>query len=710
MQVASTDAAPDASPPTYTPDGAFATQVLLNPDANAPLVKNGDGTGPLTDTAIDNVGNVVLSNAVLTNNVLSNNALTNNVLSNNALTNAVLSNVVLSNAVLSNLDPQNAALSNNASVEQRADQRRAVERRAVQRRAVEQRAVERGAVERRPVEQRAQCRADQPRPGERRALQRRAVEQRADQRRPVEPRPEQRAVQRDADQQRADQRGAVQRRAVEQRAVQQRAVEQRRCPYVALSNAPLGDGANGGDPEALSTIETGAVEIAKNAFQTGDLANSNFKETTFTIRNRGNIDTTIALKLMLRDAVCTARPLCTPPVDAPATRLQAAARAAQGRAGAGRDSADRARRVHRTGHPHRDRAGEHGGVERLRPAADRSRATRTSGSSCPDDPNAAMLSLAAGEYAYATIRAIGVGGATPPDPADLLQWGVKTVATNATSANGPLVIRTLNFPAAPPSSRSTPRRPTFRTFGGNGPDHRRQRSARTGRQRGAERRRRAGLQSRRARELLHRHGGADALRAEDVERVGRRHSADRQRSQRAAGERAMPTGCDRDGGVHDRRVVQQHGHGDVHAEVLGRLLHAGQRRRRERAAADGPPGDQGHRPAAAAGAHVRPAIPATLTYNTGINLRPLVSSDSKNGASPFRSPSSSPRPGRATWRTPTTSPSTGRRFRSPVRRIASSPCTRTATKSTRRSRTRRRSSSTARRRRSRSARCRSTTS
>jgi hypothetical protein len=86
----------------------------------------------------------------------------------------------------------------------------------------------------------------------------------------------------------------------------------------------------------------------------------------------------------------------------------------------------------------------------------------------PDDPSAAMLSLAAGEYAYATIRAIGVGGATPPDPADLLQWGVKTVTSNANSTNGPLVIRTLNFPAAPAFFTLDTATPTFRTFGGIG--------------------------------------------------------------------------------------------------------------------------------------------------------------------------------------------------------------------------------------------------
>jgi hypothetical protein len=80
-----------------------------------------------------------------------------------------------------------------------------------------------------------------------------------------------------------------------------------------------------------------------------------------------------------------------------------------------------------------------------------------------DDPNAAMLSLAAGEYAYATIRAIGLGA---PDPADLLQWGVKTVASNATSGNGPLVIRTLSFSAAFVASPPAPVNAPLTMFGG----------------------------------------------------------------------------------------------------------------------------------------------------------------------------------------------------------------------------------------------------
>ena len=57
-------------------------------------------------------------------------------------------------------------------------------------------------------------------------------------------------------------------------------------------------------------------------------------------------------------------------------------------------------------------------------------------------------------------------GATPPDPADLLRWGVKTVSTNATTLGGPLIIRTLSFPASPAFVALTPANPDFKTFGG----------------------------------------------------------------------------------------------------------------------------------------------------------------------------------------------------------------------------------------------------
>ncbi len=54
----------------------FVTKVLLNPDSSAPLVTNGDGGPATTDTAPDNFGNVVMSNAVMTNYLLANNPLT----------------------------------------------------------------------------------------------------------------------------------------------------------------------------------------------------------------------------------------------------------------------------------------------------------------------------------------------------------------------------------------------------------------------------------------------------------------------------------------------------------------------------------------------------------------------------------------------------------------------------------------------------------
>ncbi len=95
--------------------------------------------------------------------------------------------------------------------------------------------------------------------------------------------------------------------------------------YAVMTNAPLSDPSGGTVPDAdpLRSVEVGAVEIAQNPFQSGDLANSNFKETTFAIRNRGNVDTTLAIKMMLRDAICsgdTGNPAtsytCRPPEDA----------------------------------------------------------------------------------------------------------------------------------------------------------------------------------------------------------------------------------------------------------------------------------------------------------------------------------------------------------------------------------------------------------
>ena len=200
-----------------------------------------------------------------------------------------------------------------------------------------------------------------------------------------------------------------------------------------------------------------------------------------------------------------------------------------------------------------------------------------------------MLSLAAGEYAYATIRAIGVGfGAA--DPADLLQWGVKTVASNATNTNGPLVIRTLNFPSSPAFVALTPVSTPFRTFGGNAADHRR-----------------AVCADKFGNTVLN---GAGAPAASPVSTgtttstrpAGQRCTAPRRGrdgSGNIADQRARPThptphasvpcppGGHRDRPVHvgDCADGRQHdGARHLHAEVLGRLLLRSPRRRRERAA------------------------------------------------------------------------------------------------------------------------------
>ena len=63
----------------------------------------------------------------------------------------------------------------------------------------------------------------------------------------------------------------------------------------------------------------------------------------------------------------------------------------------------------------------------------------------PDDPKAAVASLGAGERAYVTLRAIGVGS-TPPDPADLLRWGVKALGSDTSGTGSPFAISTVFIP------------------------------------------------------------------------------------------------------------------------------------------------------------------------------------------------------------------------------------------------------------------------
>jgi uncharacterized protein YjbI with pentapeptide repeats len=460
---------PIGTPPTYTPDNTFTTQVLLNPDANAPLVGNGDGTTPDKDTAIDNLGNVVLSNAVLTNNVLSNNALTNNALSNNALTNAVLSNVVLSNAVLTNLDPKNAVLSNdplsNNALTNNALSNVVLSNVALSNAALSNVVLSNAVLSNVVLSNNTLNAALTNLDPANVALSNAVLSNNA----LTNVALSNNALSNVMLTNNALTNAVLSNVVLSNNALSNNALSNNVLSNVALSNAPLGDAANGGDPDALSTIETGSVEIAKNSFQPTDLANSNFKETTFTIRNRGNTDTILAIKLMLRDAVCSGDThdpntafQCTTP---PGYKLQLVLRkvalvpVAIPPTGPALDSSNGPRRDIRVG-----------------VAQVNSEVSNTSdlplidptdpnfGKFLPDDPKAAMLSLEAGAYAYATIRAIGVGGTTPPDPADLLQWGVKTVASNATTTTAPLIITTQSFPTS--FVALTPASPTVNTFGG----------------------------------------------------------------------------------------------------------------------------------------------------------------------------------------------------------------------------------------------------
>jgi uncharacterized protein YjbI with pentapeptide repeats len=453
---------PPSSPPPLTPDGTFTTQVLLNPDANAPLVGNGDGGGPQTDTAIDSLGNVVLSNAVLTNNVLSNNALTNNALSNDALTDAVLSNVVLSNAVLSNLDPANAALSNdplsNNSLTNNALSNVVLSNVALSNAALSNVVLSNAVLSNVVLSNNTLNAALTNLDPANVALSNAVLSNNA----LTNVALSNNALSNVMLTNNALTNAVLSNVVLSNNSLSNNALSNNVLSNVALSNAPLGDAANGGDPDAISTIETGSVEIAKNSFQPGDLANSNFKETTFTIHNRGNTDTILAIKLMLRDAICSGAPnyTCTTP---PGYKLQLVLRKVA---------------LVPVAIPPTGPAVSTGRAIRIGITQSNTEVSNTSdlplidptdpsfGKFLPDDPKAAMLSLAAGEYAYATIRAIGVTGfGPPPDPADLLQWGVKTVASNATTVTAPLIITTQSFPTTSFVALA-PARPTVNTFGG----------------------------------------------------------------------------------------------------------------------------------------------------------------------------------------------------------------------------------------------------
>ena len=434
----------------WVPDGAFVTKVLLNPDAtcatlpgsSACAVTNGDGGPATTDTAPDNFGNVVMSNAVMTNYLLANNPLTTAVMSNNAMTNAAMSNVVFSNAAMSNDPAVNAAMSN------------VVMSNVVMSNNAMTNAVMSNVVMTNNTLNAAMTNLDPANV----AMSNAVMSNNAMTNVALTNGPVGNVVMTNN----AMTNAVMSNVAMSNVAMSNNAMTNDPLRYAAMTNAPLSDTSGGTVPDAdpLRSVEVGAVEIAQNPFQSGDLANSNFNETTFAIRNRGT-SRRLAIKMMLRDAICSGAPNpCTTP---PGYKLQLVLRKVSMLPVAIPPTGPAVSTSRAIASGSRSRMSK----SRTSPTCRWStRPIRTSGSP-PDDPNAAMLTLAPGDYAYATIRAIGVGGAQPADPAEMLQWGVKTVASNATNASGPLVIRTLNFPAAPPFVALTTATPLLQTFGGN---------------------------------------------------------------------------------------------------------------------------------------------------------------------------------------------------------------------------------------------------
>ena len=344
-------------------------------------------------------------------------ALSNAVLSNNALSNAVLSNVALSNSALNvaltNLDPQNVALSNVV----------------LSNNELTNVALSNNALSN--------------------AMLSNAVLSNV----------------------------ALSNVALSNAALSNNALSNNVLSNVVLSNAPLADSSTVTDADAdpLRTIEVSSPEIAKNGFATGDVTggNNTFKETSFTVRNRGNTDTMVSIKLLVRDAICTgASPpspqipfTCTPP---PGYKLQLILRKVSlvPMAIPPTNPAVSTGQTYRIGLVQTN--AEVSNVADL-PLVDPT--DPNFGRFLPDDPNAATLSLGAGEYAYATIRAIGTGGTSPPDPADLLRWGIKAVSSNATTTTSPLIITSVSFPPTPGlfvALQPAPVSTKVTTFGGTG--------------------------------------------------------------------------------------------------------------------------------------------------------------------------------------------------------------------------------------------------
>lgn len=455
-------------------DGNLATTLVLNGDAlaNESFVTNTDGGGTNPDIANDDLGAVVLSNAVLTNNVLTNNALTNAVLTNNALTNAALSNVVLSNAVLTNLQLENVALSNNvltnAALSNVVLTNAVLSNNALTNAVLSNVALSNSALNV------ALTNLDPANV----ALSNAALTNNALTNVALTNNALSNVMLTNA----ALTNAALTNVALSNAALTNNVLTNNALSNAVLTNAPLVDPARIPDPDtaptvhendknatALRTIESASFEIG-SLFTSGELTNSDFRETSFTVRNHGNTDATLAIKLMVRDAVCTPDPGFPNGIldgsghytcQTPGYKLQLVLRkiGLTPYAIPPTTPAKSTGRAFRIGLVQRNAE-----VSNVGPLSIVSPDDPTFGKFLPDDPKAATLSLASGEFAYATIRAVGIGGATPPDPADLLRWGVQAISANSTTATSPLLIITQSFTT--PFIALDDAAPAFRTFGG----------------------------------------------------------------------------------------------------------------------------------------------------------------------------------------------------------------------------------------------------
>ncbi|MFO1322514.1 MAG: kelch repeat-containing protein [Burkholderiales bacterium] len=482
--------ADDSRPITVSVTGSgFASQVVLNPDPNAVRVGNGDGT-TTDDLANNDLGSVVLTNAVLTNNALTNAVLDDenlnaNALSNNALTNAALSNVVLSNAVLSNLQvenltPTSAALTNNALtnvvlsnvvLSNAVLSNTAIINAALSNAALSNAALSNvvlsnatlaeittAVLSNNALSNVALTNVDPANV----ALSNAVLSNNALTNVVLSNNALSNAMLSNAALTNAALSNVVLSNAALSNAVLSNAV----LSNNVLSNAVLSNAALTDIPDALSAVEQANFDLANNDFTPANLAASSFADASFTVRNRGNTDTTLAVKLLLRDADCTTGSCALPPgvtiqLVLRKIALTPAAIPPTSRALAPYDPYTNTSRALRIGLTQTNAQVSNVGTPTIVNPED-----PDLGRFQPEKPEAATLPLSPGERAYVTLRAIG----TNPDfdLVEFLRWGTKFVvvdASNNTRTRIPLIIKTLALPAV---SAGQPASLGLKTFGGFG--------------------------------------------------------------------------------------------------------------------------------------------------------------------------------------------------------------------------------------------------